>query len=167
MKPLTSEQLGRACRLFMDLAYPGGLETISPKKQPYYQIPADANVEDYLPPAPVAAGVCQKKDDKPAYEFRLGSIHFPHMKLRVHQVEYRGNPVWVYSVDTHDAFSRSNYSPPDDHPDAAAWRGLQEKNAVLKARIEEALEGAGYLTFKGLLRLGLPPASTCCPPAAV
>ena len=71
------------------------------------------------------------------------------------------------AVDTHDAFSRSNYSPPDDHPDAAAWRNLQEKNATLKARIEEALEGAGYLTFKSLLRMGLPADPTVVPTATV
>jgi hypothetical protein len=82
-------------------------------------------------------------------------------------VEYRGNPLWVYSVDTHDAFSRNNYSPPDDHPDAAAWRNLQEKNASLKTRIETVLEGAGFVTFKSLLRMGLPSAPAAVPAAAV
>jgi hypothetical protein len=161
MSQLTSAQLGGACRLFMDLAYPGGLASIPPKKQPYYQMPADAKLEDYLPPAALAQGVCQdmaaKKEGKVGYEFRLGSVHFPHMKLRVQELQHRGNTLWVYGVDTHDAFSRGNYAPPDNHPDAAAWRGLQEKNAALKARIEKALEGAGYMTFKRLLGMDLPP----------
>jgi hypothetical protein len=124
---------------------------------------ADAQLADYLPPAPLSLGVAQdlagKKEGQSGYEFRLGSIHFPHMKLRVHAVTLRGNQVWIYGVDTHDAFSRSNYAPPDNHPDATAWRTLQDKNAVLKAKIEEALEAAGYLTFKLLLRQGLPPDS--------
>lgn len=158
MTPLTSEQLGRACRIFMDFGYPDGVDMIPPKKRPYYHLSGDASLQDYLPPAPAAQGVCQelaKKESPPGYEFRLGSAHFPHLKLRVHQVSHRGQQVWVYSVDTHDAFSRTNYAPPDDHPDAAAWRNLQQRNAVLKSTIEEAFEANGYLTFKGLLRLGL------------
>jgi hypothetical protein len=170
MSQMTSECLGRACRLFMDLAYPGGLDTIPPKKLPYYHLPADAPLADFLPPAARAAGVCQSlagKEGKHGYEFRLGSAYFPHLKLRVHEMDHRGTSLWVYSVDTHDAFSRSNYAPPAEHPDAAAWRSLQEKNALLKARIEEALEAAGFVTFKGLLRMGLPSPAAVCPPAIV
>jgi hypothetical protein len=158
MSELTSEQLGRACRLFMELAYPEGECMIPPKKRPYFHLAADAQLADYLPPAPSAAGIAQNvtvKEGQRGYEFRLGSAHFPHLKLRVHSVEHRGKTLWVYAVDTHDAFSRNNYSPPDDHPDAAAWRTLQEKNATLKALIEVALEAAGYMTFKRLLRMDL------------
>jgi hypothetical protein len=158
MSELSSEQLSRACRLFMDLAYPEGVAMIPPKKRPYYHMPADAALADYLPPAPQASGICQdlsqKHEGQRGYELRLGSMHFPHMKLRVHEVNQRGKSVWVYSVDSHDAFSRSAYAPPDSHPDAAAWRTLQERNASLKSRIEEAFEAAGLLTFKGLLRMG-------------
>jgi len=171
MSQLTSEQLGCACRLFMDLAYPDGPAVIPPKKRPYHQIPPDAPLADYLPPGPLAASVCAdlsaRKQGQRGYEFRLGSTHFPHLKLRVQEVTHRGQSLWVYSVDTHDAFPRCNDSPPDGHPDAAAWRILQEKNATLKARIEEALEAAGYITFKSLLRMGLPADPSVCPPATV
>ncbi len=169
MSQLTCEQLSRVCRLFMDLAYPDGVDMVPPKKRPYYHLAPDADLAAYLPPAPQATGVCEelssKKDGPRGYEFRLGSAHFPHLKLRVHEVDHRGQTVWVYSVDTHDAFSRSNYSPPDEHPDAAAWRVLQDKNALLKRRIEEAFEAAGFMTFKGLLRLGLSNGPTICPTA--
>jgi hypothetical protein len=161
MSELTTERLGRACRLFMERAYPGGPETIPSKKRPYFTIAAETPLQDYLPPTPVATGIvadlAAKKQGQQGYELRLGSTHFPHLKLRVHRVEDRGQQLWIYSVDTHDAFSPSHYLPPADHPDAIAWRQLQEKNAQLKQHIEEALESAGFLTFKSLLRLGLSP----------
>ena len=159
MRELTTASLGQACRLFMEHSYPGGPETIPPRKRPYFDIDPDAALEDYLPPAPLATGVCQplstRKDGPRGYELRLGSAHFPHIKLRVQRMEHRGEPVWVYTVDTHDAFSRTCAHPPADHPDAPGWLALQEANRLLKDRVEEALEQAGYATFKTLLRMDL------------
>jgi len=143
----------------MELAYPGGPQTIPPKKRPYLEIDPSRPVTDYLPPAPVAACVVQELSRKdgaaPGYEFRLGSTHFPHIKLRVQWMECQGKTMCVYTVDTHDAFSRQSVQPPPDHPDAAGWSALQEANRQLKDRVEDALEDAGFLTFKNLLRLDL------------
>lgn len=159
MTDLTTAQLSQACRLFMELAYPGGPATIPPKKRPYYAIDPQRPLHDFLPPAPEAAGIAQdlstRKDGPRGYEFRLGSAHFPHLKLRVQLMEQHGEPVWVFTVDTHDAFSRHSVQPPTDHPDAAAWLALQDTNRQLKDRIEDELEQAGYLTFKSLLRSDL------------
>ncbi len=159
MAELTTAQLGQACRLFMELAYPGGPATIPPKKRAYYAIDLQRPLRDFLPPAPEAAGIAQdlstRRDGPRGYEFRLGSAHFPHMKLRVLLMEQHGEPVWVFTVDTHDAFSRHSVQPPPDHPDAAAWLALQETNRQLKDRIEDELEQAGFPTFKSLLRSDL------------
>jgi hypothetical protein len=148
--------------MFMELAYPGGPATIPPKKRAYFTIDPDRPLTDYLPPAPDAAGIAQdmaaRKAGPCGYEFRLGSAHFPHMKLRVQAMENHNEPIWVWTVDTHDAFSRTSVQPPPDHPDAAAWLALQDANRRLKDRIEEELEQAGFPTFKSLLRgdLGSP-----------
>jgi hypothetical protein len=158
MHKLTADNLGHACRLFMDRAYPAGPGAIPAKKRPYYDIPASAALADYLPPAPVAAGVCEvqaaRNGNEPGYAFRLGSSHFPHIKLRVQQVEHHGSPVWVWSVDTHDALPRAALAMSPD--ETALWRELQAKNASLKQQIEEALEQARFLTGNSLLRLDLP-----------
>ena len=70
-------------------------------------------------------------------------------------MEHRGRHVWVYTVDTHDAFSRTSVQPPPDHPDAPGWIALQEANRRVKDQVEEALEQAGLPTFKSLLRSDL------------
>jgi hypothetical protein len=164
MTELSTALLGQACRTFMELAYPSGPETIPPKKRVYFDLDADRPVTDYLPPAPQAGGIVQDlstcKGGRIGYEFRLGSAHFPHLKLRVLRMERRGGHVWVYAVDTHDAFSRTCAQPPPDHPDAVAWLAIQDANRQLKDRIEDAFEQAGFVTFKSLLRddLGSPTA---------
>jgi hypothetical protein len=156
MRELTTAPLARACRVFMELAYPGGPATIPLKKRAYYAIDPTRPLGDFLPPAPEAAGIAQdlstRKDGPHGYEFRLGSVHFPHMKLRVQLMEQHGESIWVWTVDTHDAFSRHCVQPPSDHPDAAAWLALQDTNRQLKDRIEDELEQAGFPTFKSLLR---------------
>jgi hypothetical protein len=70
----------------------------------------------------------------------------------VQLMEHHGNSIWVYTVDTHDAFSRNNPQPPPDHPESAQWLALQETNRQLKDQIEDELDQAGFPTFKSLLR---------------
>lgn len=158
MNDLNTELLGRACHLFMVIAYPGGPDTIDPKKRVYYDLPVAAPLEEFLPPAPVAAGIAEdlssRKNGLLGYSFRLGSEHFPHIKLRVQLMDARPSAVWVWSVDTHDAYARVDHLPPDD-PEVRGWRDLQQRNARLKQQIEEALDAAGFLTPTSLLRLEL------------
>jgi hypothetical protein len=145
----------------MDHAYPGGPATIPPKKRAYFDIDAERPLSEFLPPSPVAAGIAQelstRKDGPRGHEFRLGSAHFPHLKLRIQLMEHHGEKVYLYSVDTHDAFSRNCVQPPADHPDAPQWLALQDANRRLKDQIEDDFEQAGFLTFKSILRGDLAP----------
>ena len=154
---LTTQDLSQPCRTFMELAYTQGPNAIPDPKRPYYDIPADGNIADFLPPAPQALGICQDlsklKSGVPGYEFRLGSTDHPHLKLRVQHMELHGRDVWVYSVDTHDRFLQAtqHLTPAE----AEAWKLLVESNRLLKHQIEEALGKAGFMTPIGLLRVDL------------
>jgi hypothetical protein len=154
MKGLTSALLGRACRIFLQLAYPGGEESIPLKKRPYFRITADQPLETLLPPAPAACGIVQVLPPAGArtrgFAFRLGSAAFPHLKLQL--IDYDNGSALVFTVDTHDAFLPGLTA---DHPDAKAWRALQEGNRKLKEAIERAWEQEGFITFHTLLRDGL------------
>jgi hypothetical protein len=149
MEGLTTALLGRACRIFLELAYPGGVATVPAKKRPFCEIPADAPLERYLPPQ-VGPELCQPvgaaAGAKPGFAYRLGCAHFPHLKLQAVRCE-RG---WVFSVDTHDHFFPGGL--PESDPEAHAWRQLLAANRDLKERIERAWERAGLLTFHTLLR---------------
>jgi hypothetical protein len=86
MRQLTTSLLGQACRIFMDLAYPGGLASIPLNKRAYHDLPADQPIAAFLPPAACAATVCKEVRGEggalAGYDFRLGSSTFPHLKLR-------------------------------------------------------------------------------------
>jgi hypothetical protein len=154
MDGLSSEVLGRACRIFLELAYPGGEATIPPKKRPFWDISPAAPLERYLPPQ-VGPELCQKigagSSVKPGLAYRLGCAHFPHLKLQV----VRSSQGWVFGVDTHDNIFPGGL--PDSDPEAQAWRQLMSANRQLKERIEQAWESAGLTTFHSLLRADLNP----------
>jgi hypothetical protein len=158
MHRLTAEFLSRACRTFLRLAYPDGPESIPPKKRVYYNLPDQRPVEEFLPPA-APADVCQviaaEGGGLRGFAFRLGSAHFPHLKLKLQLIDHNHATLWVCTVDTHDAYSKDSIRPPASHPDADAWTDLQRKNRQLKERIEAALEHEGLVTFNTLLRRDL------------
>lgn len=160
MVPVSTAALARACHLFLKLAYPGGPDTIPAKRRPYYDLPADRPATDFLPPAAVAAEVVQALPaaggGARGWALRLGSTVFPHLKLKIQLVDYNNESVWVFMVDTHDAFSKKSFQPPPDHPDSEAWRALQSANRQLKEQIERAWEAEGLPTFNSLLRSELP-----------
>jgi hypothetical protein len=141
----------------MDLAYPGGATTIVAERLPYYEMAADRPLEEYVPPAKLALGVCQKLSPRPGvicgYEFRLGSTAHKHLKLRVQCMPVQFREVWVYSVDTHDGFLQATHHP--NAEEAAAARLMVEQNRQLKYVIEQALSQAGFMTPKNLLQLEL------------
>lgn len=154
MNSLSTDVLGLACRVFLNLAYPAGRDSIPSRKQPYLDIAADAPVTDYLPPSPTSQGVAREVKDAAgvvhAIEFRLGSAHFPHLKLRVEKMNNRHAARWVFMVDTHDRIPKLDLGA-----DEEAWRQLQQTNRELKQRIETALEQAGLITPNELLRIDL------------
>ncbi|MBI3822952.1 MAG: hypothetical protein HY289_09790 [Planctomycetes bacterium] len=154
---LSTNDFAQACRLFMELAYADAPDLIPENKRPYCDIPSDGSMADYLPPAPLAAGICQDlskgKSGVPGYEFRLGSSGHAHLKLRIQQMPLHGRDIWVYSVDTHDRFFQATkHLNPDE---GAAWRTMTEKNSRLKHQIEEALALAGFTTPISLLKVDL------------
>jgi hypothetical protein len=142
MNGLTTVLLGRACRLFLERAYPEGCHTIPPSAQAFFVLspeePLDAVVASPVCHPVKGPGGCVR-----GYALRLGSAGFPHLKLLV--VDQEGT--CVFAVDTHDAVSLSA-----DDPDAPRWAQLQTDNRHLKERIERAWESAGLLTFNSLLR---------------
>ena len=123
MDSLTTKALGDACRVFMTLAYPGGTTMIPANKKTYFEMSLDRPIEDFLPPASCAMPVCQDLSKRTGgligYEFRLGSIHYPHLKLRVQLIDCHAQKLWVYSVDTHDGFHKATQFLNDE--EAAAW----------------------------------------------
>lgn len=146
----------------MTLAYPGGAASIPANKQAYFNIAVDRAIEDFLPPSSTAACVCHDLSKRAGglvgYEFRLGSAHYPHLKLRVQLVDCHEQKIWVFSVDTHDGFHRATQFL--NHEEAAAWRELVERNRALKHQIEEELSRAGFITPVRLLRIDLTPSAT-------
>jgi len=143
MNGLTTAQLDRACRIFLELAYPDGHHTIPPEECVFLSLPLDGPPEIVLrsplyQPLPAQGGGIR------GYALRLGSAAHPYLKL---QIVSHDDGSCVFSVDTHDAF----YLDPN-HPDRGRWTQLQQSNRQLKERIERAWEEAGLLTFNGLLR---------------
>jgi hypothetical protein len=130
MNGLTTALLDRACRIFLQLAYPEGGRVVPP------------------PEVLLAPPLCQPLPTGDAgrrgYSLRLGSALHPHFKLQIVDHPDAG---CVFSVDTHDAFRLDARDP-----DAARWSAFQKSNRQLKEQIERAWEEAGLLTFNALLR---------------
>jgi hypothetical protein len=159
-QPLSTDLVGQACRIFLELAYPGGEPAIPEKKRHLLRLPSGRLMINHLESNPLTCQCCQLLPagtrDIRVLLIRLGCPHHPHLKLKAQLIEEEGSGEWLFGVDTHDSFSASSFLPPPDHPEAAAWRKLQAANVDLKQRIEAAWEQAGLLTFNGLLRRDLP-----------
>jgi hypothetical protein len=143
MNGLTTALLERACRIFLERAYPEGRQTIPPPKSHFLDLDAEQAPETVLVP-PVCQPLPPRAGSPRGYALRLGSTVHPHLKLQITDQEGAG---CVFSVDTHDSFSVDPV-----HPDAARWAELQTANRRLKEQIERAWEEAGLLTFNALLR---------------
>jgi hypothetical protein len=135
--------LSDASRIFLKLAYPEGESSIPLAKRAYLDIPPEVSLDLLLTP-PICQLLPHPQGGIRGYAFRLGSCHFPHLKL---QVVGHGDDLLVFSVDTHDHIRVDS-----NHPDAPAWAKLQTANRKLKEEIEHAWEAAGLLTFNALLR---------------
>src|SRR5262249_6999697 len=134
----------RACRIFLRFAYSGGPATIPPAKSVFWELAPDQPLEPLL--VPPLCEVLNRADGRcTGYAFRLGSSHYPHLKLQV--ISHDAGIHYLFAVDTHDAFKMD-----PTHPDAAAWKKLQTANKELKEQIERAWEDEGLPTFNGLLR---------------
>jgi hypothetical protein len=143
MRGLTTALLERACRIFLERAYPHGSDTIPPPKNGFLTFDAAQPIESVLTP-PVCQPLLRRDGGLRGYSLRLGSEMHPHLKLQIVDHDDAG---CVFSVDTHDSFSLD-----PSHPEAARWTELQTANRRLKEDIERAWEEAGLVTFNGLLR---------------
>jgi hypothetical protein len=143
MKGLTTALLDQACRIFLELAYPEGFNSIPPPQNTYFSLCVDEPLEAFLV-SPVCQPLPIREGRTRGYTLRLGSTNHPYLKLRIVDHEDVG---CVFSVDTHDAISLESAEP-----DSLAWRKFQQANRQLKERIERAWEAAGLLTFNSLLR---------------
>ena len=143
MKGLTTALLERACRIFLERAYPQGQDTIPPPKNNFLALDAAGPIESVLVP-PVCQLLLRRDGGVRGYVLRLGSAQHPYVKMQMVDHDEAG---CVFSVDTHDGFS---VDPP--HPDATRWSAFQAANRRLKEEIERAWEEAGLLTFNALLR---------------
>jgi hypothetical protein len=156
MQELTTDLIGTACAVFLGLAYPGGAATIPPARRLFLELPPGQALADFLPQSTEARAACHPLRDRrgnvSGFAIRLGSAAFPHLKLKVQRLESGGKAALVFTVDTHDAFAPDRFEAPADHPEADAWKRLQQGNQRLKEKIEKAWEAAGFLTFNGLLR---------------
>ena len=144
MKALSAEQLGLACRLFLAAAYPDGPATIPPGKRAYLHLSPEQPLGPLLGP-PVGQVLKTPEGQPRGYALRLGSAHFPHLKLQA--VSCGDDGAWVFAVDTHDALRLE-----PGHPEAERWAQIQSANRSCKEQIERAWDEAGLLTFHGLLR---------------
>ena len=151
MQSLAVPLLSQACRTYLELAYPGGSESIPERIRHYLQLDPTWALDQVVPPAPIAVTVCQLIKEPPGYLFRLGCAHFPHMKLKTHRMFLRNETTWIFAVDTHDAY----FLPPKDFGETEEWQNILLANKNLKERIEQAWEEQGILTLKSVLRLEL------------
>jgi hypothetical protein len=160
MQRLTTDLVAQACRIFFSLAYPGGDATIPAAKQRLLQLPAGLEMVQVVETEASMSGCCQVIPSGTggvrAVLVRLGCCHYPNLKLKAQLIQDGQESDWLFSVDTHDAFSSTSFLPPPEHPEAPAWRSLQAANVALKEKIEAAWDKAGLLTFNGLLRRDLP-----------
>ncbi|HTU18602.1 MAG TPA: hypothetical protein VMG10_11125 [Gemmataceae bacterium] len=143
MTGLTTAVLKRACRIFLDRAYPEGRDTIPPPKCRFLDLDPDQPLELLLT-LPLCQPLPRREGGLRGYALRLGCAGHPHLKMQI--VEHEGVGC-VFSVDTHDGFC-----PSSSGPDAERWRELQAANRRLKEEIERAWEEAGLVTFNELLR---------------
>jgi hypothetical protein len=158
MQDLSTDVVGKACGIFLRLAYARGADGIPPRKCAYLALPPGQPFADFLRASPDAQAICQvltPKQGGPGYALRLGCDAFPHLKLKITWLCQHEPGVWVFGVDTHDAFSKDCFCPPADHPEAAAWQRLQLANQQLKEQVERAWAEAGLMTFNGVLRADL------------
>ena len=148
MNGLTTDRLSLACRIFLEEAYPAGPETVPPNRRPFLAIPPDQPLAPWLAVRGGCEALSGPGGSLRGYAFRLGSAHFPHLKLQV--TGHDNGRACVFTVDTHDAMRVALTGA-----EAEAWAKLQATNRVLKGRIEHRWEEHGLLTFNELLRRGL------------
>src|SRR5687767_1740266 len=100
MSEIPADLLSRACRIFLEHAYPEAPIDLPAQMTPSWDIPADAQTAAYLTPSPQRRGLCQQMSGVHAgYRLRLGCAAFPHLKLTIQVVPSFGEDRWLFGVD--------------------------------------------------------------------
>ncbi|MEN8150062.1 MAG: response regulator, partial [Planctomycetota bacterium] len=122
LEELTSDLLGRAMDLYLEIAWPGREE----EKRP--ELPGDATGRDLLVDF---SDEGKEEGGKVTHRWvrRLGNELYPHMKLVVEESLVEGE--YLIAVDTHDELELK-----PDFPDYEAWQALKAKNREIKDEIE-------------------------------
>src|SRR5688572_3826689 len=107
MPLLPLDNLCLAAGVFLEKAYPEGFANVPSWKQDRFRLVVlPEHIEELLPPATLSHGFCQWAPKEDQIAFRLGSERFPHLKLCLALLECEHQPLWVFSVDTHDRMLR-------------------------------------------------------------
>lgn len=158
MASYPTELLSLAAGVFIEKAYPKGFACIPEwKRERFGRLLSGDAVDEFLPPSAMSHGFCEWLTSEEGLAFRLGSDDFPHLKLRLTNLGCDDQPLWIFSVDTHDRMLR--LCSETLLQDADGWAVLQSQNRRLKEEIEHAWESLGVPTQLSLLRRQLEPMS--------
>lgn len=143
--PLPSgDEIRRAVCLYLKHAYGAG--DVPPAAQrlipPASFRPEDWLMSDLIERDPASAPLPVVR----SFALRLGNAGYPNMKLRISRPPK--DPVFVLSVDCHDAILRA----PQGSADQEAMESLKRNNAAIASAIHAAWEADGLTTERGYLR---------------
>jgi hypothetical protein len=153
MRTLPIDSLRRACRIYLEHAYPAGYEALPANCRPFWDLDPSLTIEEVcvlMPP------LGKRLINPPGLSIRLGCVHFRYMKLTTLKFTAAETPLWVFGVDTHDGI----FIPSDDSPDHSSWQNLVRLNRLLKEKIESAWSEQNILIHTTMLRQELEELST-------
>ena len=139
---------GKAIReaigLYLEIAYPDGApsEIVERFRLPEDIRPADWLMQEFIERDPPGA----KFEGVRSFALRLGNRHYPHMKLRISRPPK--DPVYLFSVDSHDAFLKAKPGSNDYEP----LEELKADNSAITAAVYAAWRRVGLATEKSFLR---------------
>ncbi len=141
----SDQEIRLAVELYLQKAYegatpPAATQNLIPPESfvPEEWLMSD-NIERDPPNAPWAA--------VRSFVLRLGNLLYPHMKMRISRPP--NHSVYLFSVDSHDAF----LSAPAGSPDFEPLEALKRANSSVAATILQAWEAAGLMTERAFMRL--------------
>ena len=142
--PLPSaDQIRLAIELYLACAYRAEVPDSSAERVPPKPFdPVEWLMSDVVERDPAEAPLEAVR----SFALRLGNSQYPHMKLRISRPPK--DEVFLFSVDSHDAFLRV----PPDSPDFEPLEALKCHNSRLAVDIYAAWDAAGLPTEKSYLR---------------
>lgn len=139
----TCRQIQQAIELYLRHAYPGDVPDRAARLLPPEAFDPEAYLMgEQVERDPADAPLCAVR----SFALRLGNAQYPHMKLRLSRPPK--DNVYLFTVDSHDAFL---HAPPGS-PDHDALAALKRFNGELAARIAGDWEAAGLPTERSYLR---------------